>query len=94
MRFKKFLYETVYGKLPKGWDKSSVEKLSKKIGKKPNEKGFFDACVSKMQKHIGSDKVKGFCANVKDVGIGSTYWRGKNKKKKEIKMDVKKHPLK
>lgn len=29
-------------KLPKGWNKKSLEKFSKTIGKKPDEKGFFD----------------------------------------------------
>ena len=29
-------------KLPKGWDKESVGKFAKTIGKNPDEKGFFD----------------------------------------------------
>jgi len=46
-----------------------------------------------MDKHFG-EGAKGFCASVKSEAWNSTYWRGKNKTKKEIKKDVKKYPLK
>jgi len=89
MRLQKYIQETINGKLPKGWDKDSVKKLSKKIGKNPGDKGFFDACTKKMGKHI--DSVEGFCANVKDVGLSSTYWRGKGKSKEQVKKDTEKN---
>jgi hypothetical protein len=40
--YRKYLIETVNGKLPKGWDKESVIKLGKTLGISPGEKGFFD----------------------------------------------------
>ena len=39
------------------------------------------------------DNPEAFCARVKDSAYGSTMWRGKDKSKKDIKADVKKHPL-
>jgi hypothetical protein len=42
-----------------------------------------------MKNNISSPD--GFCANVKDVGLSSTYWRGKNKSKKQIQKDTKIH---
>jgi len=66
----------------KGWDDKSVEKFGKTIGKGPKEKGFFDACVNRMRKHMG-DQTEGFCAAVKDRAFGNTMWRGKDKKAKK-----------
>lgn len=43
MRLKEYIFETVGGKLPAGWDKDSVVKLGKTLGISPGEKGFFDA---------------------------------------------------
>ena len=40
MKFKQYLMTE---KLPAGWDKSSVEKFAKSVGKDADEKGFFDA---------------------------------------------------
>ncbi len=45
--------------MPKGWTKASIDKLSKTIGKKPNQKGFFDACFAHMSKHMDETKAKG-----------------------------------
>lgn len=73
----------------KGWTKKSVEKFGKTIGKKPTEKGFFDACVSHMKSKMG-DKAEGFCASLKDRAWDSPNWRGKDKTKKEVKKDTKK----
>lgn len=39
MKFKQYLTE----KLPSGWNKESVKKFAKTIGKEADEKGFFDA---------------------------------------------------
>lgn len=70
---------------PKGWTKDSVEKFAKTIGKESaTSKGFFDACVTKM-KTKGMDDPEGFCADLKDKAWGTTMWRGKDKKKSEVK---------
>lgn len=80
----------------KGWTQKSVEKFGKTIGKSPQDKGFFDACVSRMKGKKGFDeqKAKGFCASLKDASYGSSYWRGKGKTKKQVKKDVKEFPYK
>lgn len=67
-------------KLPDGWTKDSVSKFGETIGKKPDEHGFFDLWVSSMSSHLDDDeKAKGLCANMKDVYLGTTFWRGKDK---------------
>jgi DNA-directed RNA polymerase subunit RPC12/RpoP len=73
----------------KGWSQKSIEKFGKTIGKGPKEKGFFDACVKRMEGKMG-DKSKGFCASIKDAAYGSPNWRGKGKSKKEVASDTKK----
>ena len=88
MRFKNYLKEKVgFEKYPEGWNRDSVIKfaktLTKDTGKGPTDHGFFDACVLKMKKHLG-DGAEGFCASVKDEAYKSTYWRGKDKTKKEM----------
>lgn len=93
-RLKIFLNETVAGKLPKGWTEESVIKLGKSLGIEPGDHGFFDACVLHFKGEMGEDVAKGFCANVKDVFYGSTYWRGKGKEKDQISKDTSSHPLK
>ena len=62
-----------------GWDKSSVKKFGKTIGKSPTEHGFFDACVKRMSPKSGwgEEKAKGFCARLKDTAKGTTEWRGR-----------------
>ena len=45
--------------MPKGWTQASIDKLSKTIGKAPNQKGFFDACYSHMSKHMDDSTAKG-----------------------------------
>jgi hypothetical protein len=76
----------------KGWTKKSLEKFGKTIGKMPDEKGFFEACVMKMKSKEGFDeeKAKGFCAAIKDAQYDSPMWRGADKTEKEIKQDIKK----
>ena len=70
------------------FEKSSVEKFAKSIGKDVEKEGFFDACVLKLGKTIDDDQtVKGMCANMKDVFYGSTYWRGE-KTAKEKEADI------
>ena len=88
-RFKQFIDETVGGKLPDGWTQDSVVKLGKSMGISPGDKGFFDKCVLKFDGKM--DNAKGFCANIKDVFYGSTYWRGKGKEKAQATKDTKKH---
>ncbi len=73
----------------KGWSQKSIEKFGKTIGKSPKEKGFFDACVKRMEPKMG-EKAKGFCASIKDAAYGSPNWRGKGKSKKEVESDTKK----
>lgn len=72
----------------KGWTKKSIEKFGKTIGKSPTEKGFFNACVKRMNSKMG-DKSKGFCASIKDAAYGSPNWRGKGKSEKKVKLDTK-----
>ena len=70
---------------PKGWSKDSVEKFAKTIGKSSaKDEGFFSACVARMKKHDMKDP-EGFCADLKDKAWGTTMWRGKGKKKSEVK---------
>lgn len=68
-----------------------MDTISKKIGKKPGDKGFFTACVARMSKHMDAQTAKGLCANMKDTGTGSTHWRGKGKTKEQADKDVKKN---
>jgi len=94
--WQKYLSETGFEDKPKGWTNKSVKKagttLAKGMGlKNPKDKGFFDKCVSKMRKHMG-DGAEGYCASLKDRQYGSTYWRGKDKTKKQTAKDVKQHP--
>jgi hypothetical protein len=65
------------------------QSFGKKHGIMPDEKGFHELCVEHMTGNI--DDPAAYCARVKDVFSGSTYWRGKDKSKKEVKADVKKH---
>lgn len=86
---KRVLIEDIgWDNLPKGWTEKSVEKFAKSLaGKSATEKGFFDACVEKMTGNI--DEPEAFCASVKDSVWNTTYWRGKDKTKKEIEKQKK-----
>ena len=77
----------------KGWTMKSIEKFEKTIGKKADEHGFFDACVSRMEDKMG-EQAKGFCAAVKDFKYGSPNWRGKGKSKEQVNKDTKKDKFK
>ena len=77
----------------KGWTDKSISKFEKTIGKKADEKGFFSACVKRMEGKMG-EQAQGFCAAVKDRKYNSTHWRGKDKTKKQAKKDVKMNPYK
>lgn len=91
----KFLMgEAGFESLPKGWTKRSIKKsgvsLAKTVGEKsPKEKGFFEKCVKRMRKHM--ENPEGYCASMKDEAYGSTYWRGKDKTKKQTEKDIKRH---
>jgi hypothetical protein len=76
--------------MPKGWDKETVSKMSKKIGKSPGDEGFFTACVATLGKHMDPETAKGLCANMKDTATGSTFWRGKGKSHDQATKDIKK----
>lgn len=82
MRFKNHLSEMGFKKYPSGWNRTSVRKfvdtLSNSIDKKPDEKGWFDACVNKMKKEMG-DGAEGFCAACRDEYFGQTKWRSGSK---------------
>lgn len=90
-----YLDEAGFKGLPKGWTEKSLKKwmstFKKNHGKGPKDKGFFDLCVSEMSDKFGTDGAKKFCAAVKDEAWGSTHWRGKDKSKKKVKKDTKKH---
>lgn len=45
--------------MPDGWTKGSIEKFSQTIGKRPGDKGFFDACYDHMSKHMDDERAKG-----------------------------------
>lgn len=88
------IQEAGFENLPKGWTKKSVKKSGTTLAKgmrmkSPAGKGFFDKCVKKMKKHM--DNPEGYCASLKDTETGSTYWRGKDKSKKEAKKDIAQH---
>lgn len=79
---------------PKGWTDKSVQKagktLARHVGKKtPSDKGFFDKCVAKIGNKMKNPE--GYCASLKDEASGSTFWRGKDKGKKEAKKDIARH---
>lgn len=76
----------------KGWTMQSIEKFEKTVGKKADSKGFFEACVGRMEPKMG-DLAKGFCASIKDAKFGSPMWRGKGKKPKEAKAQSKAQPF-
>jgi hypothetical protein len=85
-----YLNEAGFETKPKGWTEKSVKKsattLAKGMGlQSARDKGFFEKCVKKMKKHMGNPE--GYCASLKDEAYDSTYWRGKDKTKKQaIKM--------
>lgn len=85
-----YLNEAGFETKPKGWTEKSVKKsastLAKGMGlKSAKDKGFFEKCVKKMSKHM--ENPEGYCASLKDEAYDSTYWRGKDKPKKQaIKM--------
>lgn len=95
MKFKEWLEEAGFAGLPKGWTEESLKKwmatFKKNHGKGPKDEGFFDTCVDAMKDEFGEDGAKKFCAAVKDEAWDSTYWRGKDKPKSEVKKDTKKH---
>ena len=64
--------------------------FGKNHGKYPDEKGFHELCVTHMEGNI--DDAPAYCARVKDNYMGSSYWRGKGKTKKEVDTAVKEHP--
>lgn len=89
-----YISEAGFSSYPKGWDRNSILKfaktLTKETGKSPKDKGFFEDCVKKMEKHMG-EGAKGFCASIKDEAYNSTYWRGEDKSKKEAEKDTEEH---
>jgi hypothetical protein len=90
---RKYTFESLIIEAPiaaKGWTQDSIEKFGKTIGKDPKDKGFFDACVKRMQGKEGFDneKARGFCAAVKDKAYGDPHWRGKGKTKAQVKKDT------
>ena len=93
--WKQYLKEAGFESKPKGWTEKSVKKSGKTLAKtlgfnSPKDKGFFDKCVERMSKHMGNG-AKGYCASLKSEYVDSTYWRGKNKTKKQANIDIKKH---
>lgn len=92
--WQKYLQEAGFESKPKGWTDKSIKKAGKSLAKtvgssSPKSKGFFDKCVARMTKHMG-DGAKGYCASLKDETYGSTFWRGKNKTKKQATKMTKK----
>jgi len=89
------LEEAGFKKYPKGWNKKSVKKWANTFAQNEavrnaaTKPGFFDKCVKRMKKHMKDPE--GYCASIKDVAHGSTYWRGADKTPKEVKKDVAAH---
>lgn len=88
------ILEAGFTNMPHGWTQKSVIKAGKTIAKdvgekSPKDKSFFEKCVEKMRGKVQSPE--GYCAALKDESYGSTYWRGKDKTKKEAQKDVAKH---
>ena len=86
--------EAGFERKPHGWTDKSIKKagttLARHVGEKtPNDKGFFDKCVAKIGNKMKNPE--GYCASLKDEASGSTYWRGKDKTKKEVQKDIAKH---
>jgi hypothetical protein len=93
MQIDDMMDESIINEAPikaKGWSQKSIAKFEETIGKKADEKGFFDACVNRMKKHMG-DKAEGFCASLKDAKYNSPQWRGKDKTEKEVEKDTSKN---
>lgn len=78
MRLYNYLNESGLDKLPKGWDKESVEEFAQSLvdeeGLEAEDEGWFDACVEKMEGNINDPDA--FCAAVRDEVLGRTDWRG------------------
>lgn len=95
VRLEEGVSEAGFRHMPKGWTKKSVKKFANTLATNEAVKnaatkpGFFDKCVKKMTGKVANPE--GFCASVKDVAHGSTYWRGKEKKPAEVKKDVARH---
>jgi len=90
--FEKLMVDEYLNEAPiasKGWTRKSIEKFGNTIGKAPGEKGFFEACVARMEPKMG-DQAKGFCASIKDAEYNSPMWRGKGKTKEQVQKDTKK----
>ena len=90
----KKLKEAGFEGKPHGWTDKSIKKagttLARHVGEKtPNDKGFFDKCVAKIGNKMKNPE--GYCASLKDEASGSTYWKGKDKTKKEAQKDIAKH---
>jgi len=90
----KSLLEAGFESKPKGWTDKSIQKagktLARHVGEKtPKDKGFFDKCVAKIGNKMKNPE--GYCASLKDEASDSTYWRGKDKSKKEAQKDIAKH---
>jgi hypothetical protein len=79
---------------PRGWSDNSVKKagttLARHVGKEtPKDKGFFEKCVAKMTGKVKNPQ--GYCAAMKDEAHGSTYWRGKEKTKKQAQQQIRRN---
>jgi len=88
------LLEAGFESKPKGWTDKSIKKAGKTLArhvglKSPVDKGFFDKCVAKIGNKMKNPE--GYCAALKDEASGSTFWRGKDKSKKEAKKDIARH---
>lgn len=85
MKLREYLEEKVtfkgqdigWKKYPKGWSRESVQKFAKSLSGDPSSKGWFDACVKKMEGKL--DNPQAFCATVRDEAKGTTMWRGKHR---------------
>lgn len=75
---KKHIKESGFDKLPRGWDRDSVEKFANSIvdeeGLEAEDEGWFDACVNKIEGNV--ENPQAFCAALRDELLGRTDWRG------------------
>ncbi len=72
-----------WDKKPMGWNLKSMRKFANTLtDKDPTDHGWFDACVTKMSKHM--DKPEAYCASLRDSLLKTNMWRGKGKDIKQV----------
>lgn len=66
--------------LPKGWTEESAKKFWRKVN------GKVSTCVKRLEGKV--DNPEALCASLKDMLVGSTEWRNKEKEENELKSKI------